>query len=307
MESRRSKIVRVSSRGTSAPEEGFSPRALQIMLECGLLELAGTSDVHAAWMRYFSPRDTIGFKVNCLGGRSMCTHPALAEAAAKSLGSAGIAPHQIIAWDRHTRELERCGFSVNPGQGGAYRCFGTDQKGAGYEEELTAQGSVGSLFSTLLTRHCTSVINMPILKDHGLCGLTCALKNIFGALHNPNKYHDDHCDPYIADANAVPFVREKLRLVVCDALQVQYKGGPSYHRKWVADLGSLLLAEDPVALDTVCAGLLNKIRRENGLPPIVEDGELPAYIRTAADSDHKLGRCRPEEIELVEKIVDLEG
>jgi len=306
MKSEKSKVVWVKARPASGLLDASSPEALRQALEAGLLELTGCREVPAAWSRYFHARDTIGLKVNCLGGRSMCTHPALAEAAVRSLASIGIAPRQVIVWDRSTRELERCRFRVNTRQNGDYRCFGTDQRGVGYEEDLTVQGSVASRFSLLLTRQCAAVINMPVLKDHGLCGLTGALKNVFGALHNPNKYHEARCNPFIADANAVPFVRGKYRLVICDALQVQYKGGPGYHPQWVENLGSLFLAEDPVALDSVCVQVLNRLRSGNGLPPVEPDGELPAYLKTAADPEHNLGRCRPEEIDLVEKVVTIQ-
>jgi len=283
----------------------FSVSALESMLEAGLEALTGLKEPADAWRRYFSPRDNVGIKVNCLGGRNMCTHPALASAAAKSLCKMGLAPHQILVWDRSTLELQRCGFPVNKRARTAYRCFGTDEKGFGYERELTAQGSIGSLFSTLLTRQCTAFINMPVLKDHALCGLTAAMKNIFGALHNPNKYHEDRCDPYIADANAVPVVRKKQRLIICDALQVQYKGGPAYHPQWVKPFGSLLLAEDPVALDTVCTKILNQIRLEQALPPIEKEGRLPDYILTAADENHRLGQCLSKNIGLIKKTINL--
>jgi hypothetical protein len=235
----------------------------------------------------------------------MCTHPALADATAASLQSVLKAPHRILVWDRSSRELKRCGFPLNTRENGTYRCFGTDQRGAGYEENLTIRDSVASRYSTILTRSCTAAINMPVLKDHGLCGLTVSLKNIFGALHNPNKYHLDRCNPYIADANCVPFARKKHRLAICDALQVQYNGGPGYHPRWVHPLGSLLLAEDMVALDSVCASILNRLRGENGLPQIEENGPIPEYLITAADPSHGLGRCREEEIDLMEKNVPL--
>lgn len=306
MKESRSKVVWVQARPVFGSLDAGSPEELRLLVEAGLLELTGCQDVASAWSRYFTKSDTIAVKVNCLGGPSMCTHPALARAVAHSLGSIRVPPQQIIVWDRSTRELDRCGFDVNPRRNDQVRCFGTDQRGAGYEEELTVQGSVGSLYSTILTRQATAAINMPILKDHGLCGLTGALKNIFGALHNPNKYHENRCNPYIADANAVAFVREKNRLVIFDALRVQYKGGPGFHSQWVENLGSLLLAEDPVAVDSVAARILDKIRVQKGLPPIEPDGALPAYIRTAADPDRKLGKCRPEEIDLVEKVVTVQ-
>jgi uncharacterized protein (DUF362 family) len=301
----KSKVVWIRTNAPSPDRLENSVTILQQMIEVGLKELTGTEDLSAAWSSLLSPRDTVGIKVNCLGGRHMCTHPALAQAAVRSLRAIGLASHQAIVWDRSNRELDRCGFSLNKGKNGAYRCFGTDEKGVGYEKELTVNGSVGSLYSTLITRHCTAMINMPVLKDHNLCGLTASLKNVFGALHNPNKYHEDQCNPFVADAYSVPFVREKHRLVICDALRVQYKGGPSFHPQWAEPLGSILLAEDPVAIDRVCANILDGIRSRKGLSPIQEGGGVPAYLKTAADPQHRLGRCRLEEIDLGEKILEV--
>lgn len=303
MNTGKSRVVWI--KGTASPSDwrAPAPEILRQMIETGLALLTGEKDPASAWSRYYNRKDTVGIKVNCLGGRNMCTHPGLASAAAKSLQSMGLAPHRIIVWDRSSRELNRCGFHLNRRENGKYRCLGTDERSVGYEQDLTVQGSVGSRFSTLITRHCSAMINMPVLKDHGLCGLTSAMKNTFGALHNPNKYHEDRCNPYIADANAVPFVRKKNRLVICDAIHVQYKGGPAYHPQWVEVLGSILLAEDPVAIDSVCAELLNRIRARHGIDPIEKDGGIPTYLETAADPEHGLGRCRSGEIELIEKTV----
>ena len=65
-------------------------------------------------------------------------------------------------------------------------------------------------------------------------------------------------------------------------------------------MGSILLAEDPVALDSVCAGILDRLRSRDGLPPVEEGGGLPAYLKTAADPEHGLGRYKTEEIDLRE-------
>lgn len=305
MKNEKSKVIWIKGKRTGNRSNGFTPEQLQTMIEAGLALLTGKADPASGWARYLDIKDIVGIKVNCLGGRHMCTHPALAAAAARSLQSLGMAPHQTIVWDRSGAELNRCGFPLNRKRNGTYRCVGTDERGVGYESELTIQGSIGSRYSTLLTRHCTAMINMPVLKDHGLCGCTAALKNTFGALHNPNKYHEDRCDPFIADANAVPFVREKNKLVVCDALRVQYKGGPAFHPRWVEDLDSILLAEDPVAMDCICTSILNRLRQNVGIEPVEKHGRLPSYLTTAADSEHRLGRCKTEEIELIENTLAL--
>ncbi len=88
----------------------------------------------------------------------------------------------------------------------------------GYETAtLPVYGSAGSLLSKTLTQLCDAVINLPVLKDHGIVGVTMALKNMFGAIHNPNKYHPNAGDPYVADVNMLPAIRQKVRLTICDA------------------------------------------------------------------------------------------
>ena len=63
------------------------------------------------------------------------------------------------------------------------------------------------------------VVSLPVLKDHNLAGVSLGMKNFFGAIHNPNKYHDNHCDPFVAEVFDVPLVRQKHRLTVIDALR----------------------------------------------------------------------------------------
>ena len=226
MKGEKSRVVLVKGKNLPSGLIDTSPPVLRSMVEKGLLLLTRSSSPAQAWSRYFRARDIIGIKVNCIGGRQMCSHPTLAEATAGSLQSMGIAPHQIIVWERTNRELQRCGFVLNTRKNSAFRCFGTDARGVGYEEALSVQGSIGSCFSRIQTRLCSAMINMPVLKDHSLTGLTASLKNVFGALHNPNKYHEDQGNPYIADANLFHEVRSKHWLVICDALMLQYRGGP---------------------------------------------------------------------------------
>ena len=91
------------------------------------------------------------------------------------------------------------------------QCYGTDR--VGYEDDLSAWGSVGSRLSKILTRSSSVLINLPVLKDHDGAGVTIALKNMYGAIHNPNKYHPNGCDPYVADLNMLPEIRSRMKLI----------------------------------------------------------------------------------------------
>jgi len=144
------------------------------------------------------------------------------------------------------------------------------------------------------------VINIPVLKDHGIAGVTVSLKNMFGAIHNPNKYHLDVGDPYIADVNMLWAIRQKTRLTICDATTAQYEGGPSYLPHWNWEYNGLLLGSDPVALDTVGWRLIEEKRMIEGVPTLAEAGREPTYIATAADANHGLGTNDAERIDLVE-------
>jgi len=85
-----------------------------------------------------------------------------------------------------------------------------------------------------------------------------ALKSMFGAIHNPNKYHSNCGDPYVADVYALAPIRQKVGLHICDGLNGQYEGGPSFMPQWMWPFNGLLVSRDPVALDYVGGRSLRK-------------------------------------------------
>ena len=261
----------------------------------GMLNLTGESSPDRAWKSLFKPKDIIGIKVNALGGRQIATHSGIVEAVISGLKLAGIPEENIIVWDRLTKELRSAGYTINK-SGSGVKCLGTDTDYDRYPEMV---GSIGSCFSTIISRYCTALINIPVLKDHDLAGVSLSLKNFYGAIHNPNKYHDNNCDPYIADLNTHPYIKDKLRLIVCDAITLQYQGGPAYKPQWALDYRSLLLSQDPVAIDRIGAGLIEEKRKEKGLPSLKEAGREPTHIATAAKKG--LGIDNLDKIEFISR------
>jgi uncharacterized protein (DUF362 family) len=273
-----------------------SGRLLKI-LDRAMQSLYDRDSPAEAWRRVVRPGEVVGLKVNCLAGRGISTTVALVETICERLQQAGIPQRDIVIWDRLNSDLESAGFRI-ASQPERIRCFGNDT--AGYEDELAIYGSVGSLLSRTLTRTCDAVINLPVLKDHGIAGVTIALKNLFGAIHNPNKYHLNVGDPYVADVNILPPIRQKVRLTICDATSAQYEGGPSYMPQWMWSFNGLLVARDPVALDYTGWQIIERKRAEKGLKSLQAAGRAPNYIATAADPRHRLGTNNPEQIERVE-------
>jgi len=240
-----------------------------------------------AWQQLFSKDDIVGIKINCLAGRGISTHYELVDAIIEGLKSAGVLERNIIVWDRANRDLEKAGYSIQTDRNRA-KCYGNDQ--FGYSSDIYEFGEIGSHLSNILVHQCTAIINVPILKDHGIVGMTNALKNFFGAIHNPNKYHDSCGDPYIADVNMLSEIRSKVRLVVSDALTAQYEGGPPFMPQWAWNHNSLIVGFDPVAIDKIGWDIIEQKRKEKGLPTLAASGREPTYIATAADAKHRLGQ-----------------
>ncbi|MGO9096450.1 MAG: DUF362 domain-containing protein [Bryobacteraceae bacterium] len=251
-----------------------------------------------AWKLIARPNEVIGLKVNCLAGRGAAsTSVALVEAICERLQQAGVPARNIVVWDRLNDDLESAGFHIATASG-KLRCFGNDL--GGYEEDLAMYGRAGSLLAKTLTRSCDAVINLPVLKDHGIVGVTMALKSLFGAIHNPNKYHSDLGDPYVADVYMLPPIRQKVRLAICDAVTAQYEGGPSYMPQWTWRFDGLIASRDPVALDYTGWQILEHKRAEMGHKSLRESGRPPQYIATAADAAHRIGTNDPARIDRVE-------
>ncbi len=251
-----------------------------LLLDRALREHFNAADPVEILRQYFSPKDRVGLKVNCLSGRRMSTHPELVDALVRRLIEAGIPPENLLIWDRLNADLRQGGYKLNS-WGQPVACAGCDV--LGYETELTLHRSIGSLFARAATELCTAQINVPVLKDHGIVGVTLGMKNFFGAIHNPNKYHPDQGNPFVADLYSHPSIGGKVRLTIVDALEIQCEGGPPFQPNWCEDFGGLLISTDPVALDRIGWKLIEEARAKKGLPALAEAKREPTYIHTAAE------------------------
>ena len=240
----------------------------------------------------------IGIKINTIGGRRLSTRPAVARGLAECLVDIGRRPEDVLIWDRTGRELHEAGYDLNTSRSGI-RIFGTDARGVGYQPELTSHRHIGSRFSRIQSEWADASISLALLKDHGLAGITGGMKNYFGAIHNPNKYHDDHCDPFVAEVFDAPPVRTRHILSILDALIVQYHRGPAYHRRWAAPCGAMVFGVDPVAVDAVGWRIVESLRKKAGLPTLREESRSPGYLFTAEKMG--LGKASSSGIETVEE------
>ena len=292
-QSRLSRIV--ISKDPLLQSTSLDSNRLQKILDAGMQAFFKTDRTEPAWKKIIKPGETVGLKVNCLSGKG-ATHRELVDLVCERLQQSGVKDENIIIWDRFNSDLEDGGFRINQ-KGKGIRCFGNDY--LGFENDFETYGSAASLICNTLSRVCDAVINLPTLKDHGIAGITMTMKNMFGAIHNPNKYHLNVGNPYIADVFMLPSIRGKVRLTICDALSAQYEGGPSFMPHWRWPYNGLIIGTDPVALDYCGWQIIDAERRKRGIKSLQEAGKEPKYILTAADADHRLGTCDPDKIEQI--------
>ncbi|OGD25883.1 MAG: hypothetical protein A2V57_06680 [Candidatus Aminicenantes bacterium RBG_19FT_COMBO_65_30] len=295
-----SRVVIIKAGNLWTSTGAVDPAVIAKMFARGFALLTGERDDAGALSSLFRPDDRVGIKVNTIGGKAISTRPEVAMSLAGWLSRSGLQEKNLIIWDRTTRELSDAGYTTSAGRSGI-KVFGTDADGVGYEAGLVSHLGVGSLFSKIQTEFATASISLAILKDHGLAGVTAGMKNYFGAIHNPNKYHDFHCNPFVAEVFDAPPVKTRHRLTVLDALVVQFHKGPSYHARWAAKFGGLIFSLDPVAADSVGWTVIERLRKAAGLPTLKDEGRAPEYLATAERMG--LGRADPASIETIEETI----
>jgi uncharacterized protein (DUF362 family) len=254
-----------------------------------MVAFTGKSTIRDAWSTFVRPEDTVGLKINTLGLMSILDTPlvshyvAMNAALVNGLKAAGVPESKMIVWDRTDEELVNAGLSVHK-EAGALRVMGTDEKrsvsGTGYGKKAYPVGRISSRVSRILTEQCTACINIPLLKDARGAGVSASLKNHYGTIDNPRDMHESHCtNPGIPEVNTIPVIREKQRLIICDALMGLYDGGPWWQAANAWPYGGLVVGTDPVAVDTVLLGILDEKRISEKLEPI---GERAVHVALAA-------------------------
>lgn len=290
----RARVARVrSTTVTDAATGAVSSDVLRGLVGKAICAAVGGDQPVGALRRLFKPTDIVGIKVNTLAGRGLSSHPELVLLLTDWLRDAGVRPNNIVIWDRSDRELEAAGFALNR-SGTGVRCFGTNDD---YDWTPREWGPGGSCFARVLVSEITALINVGVLKDHDLAGISAGLKNLYGVIHNPNKYHDNGCSPYVAHLAAHPLLRDKLRLTIVDGLVGQCHGGPARSPRWAWPWGGVLVSTDPVGIDAVAREIIDERRREVGLKTLAEDGREPKWIAEA--SKLGLGEGQLDRIEVV--------
>lgn len=273
--------------------------AVNGMMDLGLAEVTGASSVADAWgtlMPDYQPGQKIAVKVNLNNARSGCSDSdtaidALIEVVnslIRSLSLAGVQIGDVMVYDAlrpmparfYNRRIYTAATYLDS-QGCADALATFDRVHNSLRVNFSDSNMPTTRWLTDILHQATYVINMPILKRHGLHPVTLGFKNHFGSLHslgtlgstldNPHYYinpYDPHYDRYfspLVDINANANLAGKTVLTIGDGL-FGAPGVGSTPVPWKTFGGqasdSLLFSRDPVAIDCVMCDLL---RAEWGL------------------------------------------
>ncbi len=151
----------------------------------------------------------------------------------------------------------------------------------------------------------TALINVRPLRTHHWSGIGGCIKNYIMFVSTPWLFHPDACAP-LASIWMKPIVRGKTRLNILSLIRTQfYNRGPHhFDRRFVSEYKGLLIGNDPVAIDSVGARILQLQR----IAYFGEDRPLdnpPTHI-FVADGKYRLGISDLNRIQLI-KLGWMEG
>jgi uncharacterized protein (DUF362 family) len=287
----RARVVRVESRDVWKGD-ARRPEVVAAMINAGLMSFTGEAKADAAWRRFVKPGMRVGFKLNLLGVPLVITAREVTDAVVAGALSAGVKPGDITVWDRKAEH-----FGSNSYEPGTGRHGERIRIGAAYHDTIAAETSGGPAPIDRIPVEDTDVtINLPVIKDHSMSGVTGALKNIaFGCYRNHRQSHSGNCDPYIAEACEHFYKVAKVPLIILDATEGCFDGGPGpRNSQTIWRENAIYVATDPVAVDLVMRDVIQAKRAAAGLPDVVRRSR---HIDTAAAKG--LGVGDPARIDVI--------
>lgn len=262
--------------------EAFAVRPARVreMVGRGVKAVTGKTTVQEAWSSLISTQDVVGLKAYSLPGPYSGTRPAVVAAVIEGLLSAGLAPTNIVVWDRNVANLRLAGFFDLKTKYGV-RVEGSIQanydRATFYENPVLGNlvwgdvefGQTGdvlgrkSYVSNLVSKEITKHINIAPLLNHTAAGVSGILFSLaLGSVDNVARFEGqpDRLAVAVPEIYALPALSDRVVLNIMDALICQYEGGERGRLHSSATLNELWFSLDPVALDSLAIQELERQR-----------------------------------------------
>jgi uncharacterized protein (DUF362 family)/Pyruvate/2-oxoacid:ferredoxin oxidoreductase delta subunit len=236
----------------------YHPQAVTAALEALLAPLGGMA-------AFVHPGQRVLLKPNMLAGKApekaVTTHPEILRAVIRAVRAAGgiVSVGDSPGVGSAEQVARRCGLLPVIAEEGAHF--------APFAESVKVRVGGGTFHELELARDLLDadlVINLPKLKTHQMMGLTCGVKNLFGAVVGMRKVrlHLQAGTDKTFFALMLLELAEHVApaLTIVDAVVAMEGDGPGSGDP--VQVGALLAGASPLAVDTVAAALL-------GLSPTV--------------------------------------
>ncbi len=301
---RTARIVQIEHAGACTGKTSLDDAIVERMIKTALMTYAGTASAPEALAKYFDPKQKIAIKINTLGSPYSSVNPIVAFTVANLLHEMGAPKDNIRIFDQYQSRMRKGRYRLRRKAGDIWV---TNHLGRTKEKHTYVDGKRKVDFHwDRMIEWPDAVLNLCIPKDHDLTGVTGALKNMaMGCVKptaayynrkegNPGHYtivprfHRNNCDPALAWLYSRPMIKDKVKLIMADALRVLYHGGPQDKARWRTLNNQIWVTEDPVACDTTILHMVNGIRKEKGMVP-VEEAKFrgkpisPRYLKTCAE------------------------
>jgi len=184
------------------------------------------------------------------------TNPEIVGTVAKLCLDAGAG--RVEVWEHTCDEFSLCfslsGIKDSAEKAGA-KVFSGHLKSAYKNVMLTQAKSLKQAEILKSILDCDVLINIPIAKVHYATGYTFSMKNFIGVNWSMSGVHRTPLGLHQGIADLSTLIKPSI--IITDALKVLATNGPKGPGK-ILDIGQVIVGNDPVAMDSYCAGLFGK-------------------------------------------------
>lgn len=269
------------------------PEKVRVLFHRGILHYTGKTNLALAWRTIVSSNDVVGIKVYSTPGENSGTRPSVVAAVIEGLLAASLPAKKIIIWDKEMSHLRFAGFVELAEKYGvrieASSTSGYDDKNF-YESPLIGNLIWGdsefgnkesvagrkSFVTKLVTKKITKIISIAPLLNHNLAGTTGNLFSLAsGSVDNVQRFdRTDRLATAVPEIYALQSLGDKVVLNITDALLCQYQGEQRSLLHYSAALNQIWFSKDPVALDVLAIGELDRQRQFAKIPSKKIDLEI---------------------------------
>jgi hypothetical protein len=256
-------------------EKGVNAEVLAEIVDKAMMWLTGEDSAEKAWKSLFNSDEVIGIKPNGLGGLELATSQELSAYCVERLTGIGVKRDNIIFWEQTPSFIANCGIPLDEVPWGVKAVITNQTLG-----QRIKHGTVDDALTKVVTEQVDGFINLPILKDHSIAGVTLSMKNHYGTVSNPGGLHGNTKEQ-VADLASIPAIKDKTRLILCDMTHCVVDGGPGGAPHFFPN--SIMAARDMAAHDAVGARIIEEERKRRGMPSLAQAGRPPAYLQVAQE------------------------